>query len=333
MINHQTRRRVLDAADRLNYKPRQKNGAAEGQNGSERPNALGFLFFAASADLNQINPFYAPLLMGAQEEAGRLGMHLIVRTTLRDRRSGEMPQMWREQAVAGMLLVGAALPEVLADFDTDLPAVLVDNHDETGRHDCIVTGSFEGMRTATRHLLSLGHRQIAFVLDEPTAHSFQDRKRGYLCALWEAGITPQPEWIVTVQRGMDVAPYLAPLLDTLDRPTAIVAANDVNAFAVLAACRGLGLSIPEDMSVVGFDDISFSVHSYPPLTTMRVDKEQVGRIAVRRLLTRIEESRQQDIKLPTVHLVVPTTLVERQSCVPPVNSHTRTNTVPSRRIS
>jgi LacI family transcriptional regulator len=102
-----------------------------------------------------------------------------------------------------------------------------------------------------------------------------------------------------------------------ERPTAIVAANDDNAFAVLAACRSLGICVPDDMSVVGFDDISFSIHSYPPLTTMRVDKEQVGRIAIRRLLARIDEQKSETIRSPAVNVVVSTVLIKRESCAPP----------------
>jgi LacI family transcriptional regulator len=310
---------VLDAAARLNYTPRQRQGnsAVDTAVVVDKPNALGFLFFASNNDLNQINPFYAPLLMGAQEEAGRFGMHLIVRTTLRDERPSELPQMWREQAVAGMLLVGAAIPEVLAAYGFQLPAVLVDNRDECGSHDCITTGSFDGAMTITRHLIELGHRRIAFLQDEPTAHSFRDRYRGYLCALWEAGITPDPSWVLDVPRRANVEPYLAKLLTKSDRPTAIVAANDDNAFAALAACRTLGVCVPNDMSVVGFDDVSFSIHSYPPLTTMRVDKEQIGRIAIRRLLARIDEQRGEEVRSPAVNMVVSTTLIRRESCAPP----------------
>jgi DNA-binding LacI/PurR family transcriptional regulator len=319
LLSHQTRRRVLHAAAELNYQPRQRVVKVEEEPiGGEAAESLGFLYFSSDQDGSQVNEFYAPVMMGAQAEAGRLGKHLILRTTSRFETPAEMPKMFREQSVAGMLLVGAALPEVLAAYDPYLsPAVLVDNRDPLGRHDCILSDGFGGMLSATQYLLELGHRRIAFIQDEPTAPSFRDRQRGYLCALWEAGIVPCQDWIVSAIRHAPLEPYLQPLLSGPESPTAIVAANDMNAFAVLSACRALGLSVPKDLSVIGFDDATFSVHSYPALTTVRVNKGQMGRLAVRQLTARIEEAREGATPLPSAIFVVPVSLVERESCAPP----------------
>ncbi|BDI31618.1 LacI family transcriptional regulator [Capsulimonas corticalis] len=321
LLSHQTRRRVLHAAAELNYQPRQRVVKADAEPmGAETAESLGFLFFASDQDGTHVNDFYSPVMMGAQAEAGRLGRHLILRTTSRFEAPPEMPKMFREQSVAGMLLVGAALPDILAAYDSHLPpSVLVDNRDTSGRHDCILSDGFGGMLAATQHLLDLGHRRIAFIQDEPTAPSFRDRQRGYLCALWEAGLIPNPEWIVSTERRANLEPYLAPLMAEANPPTAIVAANDMNAFAVLAACRTLGLSVPKDLSVVGFDDTTFSIHSYPALTTVRVNKGQMGRLAVRQLIARIEEAREGATPLPSANFVVPVSLVERESCAPPRN--------------
>ena len=135
--------------------------------------------------------------------------------------------------------------------------------------------------------------------------------------MWEAGIVPPANWFVSTARRAALEPYLETLLTASDRPTAIVAANDMNAFAVLAACRTMGLGVPKDLSVVGFDDTTFSIHSYPSLTTVRVNKGQMGRLAVRQLLARIEEARTGATPLPSANFVVPVSLVERESCAPP----------------
>ena len=322
LLNQQTRRRVLDVAATLNYQPRRQSVkvAADSAPASaaDMPNALGFLFFASENDSSQINEFYAPILVGAQAEAGRLGMHLIVRTTSRYQSPDVMPQMFREQAVAGMLLVGAALPGVLETFADHLPpSVLVDNWDAHGRHDCLLTDGFGGVLAATRYLLDLGHRRIGFVLNESTAPSFQERQRGYLCALWEAGISPERRWVLTAPRSEIIKPYIEPLLTAPDRPTAIIAANDFIALSVLTASRALGLVVPDDLSLIGFDDTPYSFHAYPPLTTMRVNKEHLGRLAVRQLLSRIEEAQSGRAPEPAVHLVAPVTLVRRESCASP----------------
>ena len=309
----QTRQRVLEVAERLNYRPRlcaEIPAAAW-----DRSSALGFLISVTNCN-SGIDPYHAGVLTGAQEEAGRHGLHLIVRTVFRHQRSLKEPIEWRS-VVAGALLVGDALPDVIAACAPDLPAVLIDDSDRSGPYDRVMTDSFYGALAATRHLISMGHRRIAFVLNASEARSFQERLRGYRHALWDAGIQCVPEWVLTVPGGECLTSHLEPLLKCGCRPTAIVAASDLNAFAIMAACHRLGLSIPGDISVIGFDDISLSAHSHPPLTTMRADKEQVGRLAVRRLLDRIEERKEQNTGSPAFRVVVPAYLIERDSCAPP----------------
>lgn len=324
LLSQQTRRRVMEVADRLNYRPRRgqtvkpvaKNGAGSVPEAAE---AFGFLFFAADADTSPINDFYAPVLSGAQSEAARLGMHLIIRMASRYDPPVEVPKMFREQAVAGALLVGAALPDVLEAYVEHLPqSVLVDNCHATGLHDCILSDGFDGAFQSARYLIGLGHKKIGFVLDEASAPSFRDRRRGFLCAMWEAGLMPDARWIVSGARGRDMEEKLEALLAAPDRPTALLAANDTNAFTVMKVCRSIGLKIPADLSLIGFDDIAFSVHAYPPLTTVRVDKELMGRVAVRRLQHRIAESQGQEKSPYTpIHLTIPVALVERETCCPP----------------
>jgi DNA-binding LacI/PurR family transcriptional regulator len=323
LLSQQTRSRVIEVADRLNYRPRRslsvKAAARDGQSGTDTMDAFGFLFFASDAETSPINEFYAPVLSGAQSEAARLGMHLIIRTAARYTHPQEVPKMFRGQAVAGTLLVGAALPDVLEAYAAHLPqSVLLDNRDETGRYDCILSDGFGGAYQATAYLINMGHRHIGFVLDETTAPSFRDRRRGYLCALWEAGLTPDPRWIVAGNRGCDIEERLEALLAAPERPTALLAANDMNAFTVMQVCRRLGLNIPQDLSLIGFDDIPFSIHAYPPLTTMRVETALMGRLAVRRLHARIQESQAPDSRPEApVHLTIPVKLVERETCCSP----------------
>lgn len=319
LLSQKTRRHVLDVAARLNYQPRQRTANLSREFFTEEVSqAFGFLFFASDQDGSQVSEFYIPMMMAAQAEAGLHGIHLILRTASRFDVPMEMPKMFQEQSVTGMLLVGAALPKVMEAYEPFLPvSVVVDNRDAAGRHDCILSDGFGGISAVTRYLIGLGHRRIAFVQDEPTAPSFRDRQHGYLCALWDAGITPRPEWVVATPRHAVLEPYLKSLLLSEDRPTALVCANDRNAFAALTACRALGLSVPDDISVAGFDNTGASVHSHPPLTTVEVNKEQMGRLAVRQLLARIGKIRSGSVALPATNFVIPVELVKRASCAPP----------------
>jgi len=200
LISAQTQQRVLEVARQLNYRPpRLRNTRLQEAGGiEERKNtaaiaaiarrAIGFQFFTATSspfDIIATNLFYAPVFAGAQAEAALLGLHLLVHTTNRHHlQAKEIPRMVEDQAIGGMLLVGTPDPEALDIFAAHVPnLVLVDNRDETSRYECILSDGFGGAFAATRYLLELGHRRIAFYLSEAGVAPFQDRLRGYLCAL------------------------------------------------------------------------------------------------------------------------------------------------------
>ena len=324
LINEQTQKRVLAVANQLNYfPPRLRTPRAKSTTAiprmSQPHNAIGFQFFAAEQnDTLGSNTFYAPVLAGAQAEAATLGLHLLVHTTDRHSLSREMPKMISEQAIGGMLLVGTADPAILCSFAERVPhIILVDNRDETCVHESVQSDGFGGMYAAASHLLKLGHRRIGFFLAESGVATFQDRLRGYVCALFEAGISPEAERIIASGPGDDAREArLTAVLSASpgNRPTALLTANDHYAFLAMRVCRRLGLSVPGDISIIGFDDIYLSQHTDPPLTTVRVDKEQLGRIAVKRLHARIHtEEGTPRVEAPVRH-EVPVSLIQRQSC-------------------
>jgi LacI family transcriptional regulator len=325
LINAQTQKRVIEIARQMNYRPprlRNASVSSAAKNVSPRVSArdaIGFQFFTATNSPDDTlagNTFYAPVFAGAMEEASNLGLHLLVHTTNRHGLSLEIPRMIQEQAVGGLLLVGTADPEILSTFAAHVPnIVLVDNRDETGVYESVISDGFGGAYSATRHLLDLGHRRIGFFMSEPGITTFQDRQRGYLSALFEAGI-PLEHNLVLRGEATDEArnAQLRDYLSSADRPTAMVTANDDASLQTLRACRSLGLTVPDDLSLVGFDDVDFSSHTSPPLTTLRVAKEQMGRLAVRRLHARLnQESASSLIELPVRH-EIPVSLVVRESC-------------------
>lgn len=320
LISADTHKRVLEAADRLDYRPLRARGrrteTALTLPAKAAPAFIGFQFFGAnSADLPQANAFYAPLLAAAQVEAATRGLHLLVHATDRHQLAQALPKMIRDQTVAGMLLVGTADPEILSVFLERVPQiVLVDHRDPTRRHDCIVSDGLGGAMAATGYLFELGHERVAFLRDNPAPVSFQDRLRGFLCAHFEAGRALDPRFVVDAAGEDDIPRALGELLALPDRPTALLAANDRQALAVMSACRTLGLSIPEDLSLIGFDDIQFSAQTWPPLTTVHIPKAHLGRLAVARLQERLLAPDNSLEALPPVTLEVPVSLVVRQSC-------------------
>ena len=325
LINEHTQRRVLEAAEHLNYRPRTarlprtRTDSHPAKPAPASRGAVGFQFFSAfPGDSLATNAFYAPVLAGAQSEAAALGLHLLVHTTDRHSLSTELPRMVEERAIDGMLLVGTAESAILESFAQHVPhIILVDNRDASGQHESIVSDGFGGAYAATRYLLELGHRRIAFFTGEPNVPTFRDRARGWMSALFESGVTPDRALLLpgTLDE-WEQAAQLRAFLTSADRPTALMAANDDYAFLVLRLCRELGLRVPDDLSVTGFDDSAFSRETDPPLTTVRVEKEVMGRLAVRRLHARLRAEHEgitAGPEPPVCH-EIPVSLVMRGSC-------------------
>jgi len=319
LLSKETERRVLEVAERLNYRPRKARLARN------RPTTetglgtatIGFQFFAASpSDTLAVNDFYGPVLAGAMDEASELGLNLLVHTTHRKRLSEELPKMVRDQAVSGMLLVGTADPEILDMFSAQIAQiVLVDNRDAHGKFDGIVSDGFRGATEAVNYLYKLGHRRIGFLWETPEIITFQDRYHGYLCALIEKGLPIDPDLILcTHGPDEDTQPEMEAFLKRPDRPTAMFCVNDFNAVTFMRACRACGVGVPEDISLVGFDDIQLASHSHPALSTIRVQKEYLGRLGVRRLLYHLQNPNPRTLDEVPILIEVPVSLVERSSC-------------------
>jgi len=170
-----------------------------------------------------------------------------------------------------------------------LPVALVNTLGTPSTLPSVQADNYEGTRTALRHLAELGHVRIACVQGLMAYECCQERYRGYLDGLAEAGIDPDPE--LTVEGSFHpptIRERVTELLARRDRPTAIVAQNDNTAYAVMQAVIDCGLRVPQDVSVVGFDDIASSADTHPPLTTVRQPFPEMGKAAARLLLEAID---------------------------------------------
>ena len=170
-----------------------------------------------------------------------------------------------------------------------------------------------GADQAMRHLLDLGHRRIAAITGPAGWYATEERRRGYFAALAAAGILPDPALVIEsdfeVAGGREVTDRL---LSLPEPPTAIFAFNDNIAIGALQAARARGLSVPEDLSVVGFDDVELATIVTPTLTTIRQPLEEMGRTAVSLLMRLLERQH-----FETLHVELATRLVVRESTAPP----------------
>lgn len=326
LLTEQTQRRVLDAARQVGYLPRVQNITRASTKNKRAvsetvTDSIGFLFFARGPkDFVTSHTFYAPVLGGAQAEAAACGMNFLLHTVDFTAVDAPLPRMIVERTVGGLLLVGAVNRAIVEKFAVYIPkVVLVDNLDELGSYESVVSDGFGGGLAATRHLIELGHRRIGFVATQRGVPTFQDRQRGYWCGLLEAGIVADPALSLLPQaaddsRWQELGERLVQMLQSENPPTALVAANDSCAAFTTWKLRGAGIRVPTDVSLVGFDDVALATTTDPPLTTVRVDREAMGRVAVRRLATLLKsDAATNEAQLPPGQYKIPVTLIVRES--------------------
>jgi LacI family transcriptional regulator len=270
---------------------------------NHRTNVIGILV----ADLE---PFSAELLKGAADAIRDSGYEMVVYSAgghARGRVGWERRYLSR---LSGTLIDGAVLvtPTVI-DVNYGAPIVAIDPHTGPSDLPTIDSDNLRGGQLATAHLLELGHRRIAMITGRPDLQSSQLREEGYRQALAAAGVAADDDLI----RVGDYDPRLSAeqareLLSAPHPPTAIFAANDVSAIAAIAAATDLGLTVPGDLSVVGFDNIPESALCTPPLTTISQPIRQMGEQAIHLLLQLIRGE-----SAVNAHITLATDLVLRQS--------------------
>lgn len=233
------------------------------------------------------NPFHAAVFSGIQAEAHQLGYHLLVARLEGDPHSRNMVQrLAGELAVAGYFLLGGMPAELIALVTRkNKPVILVDHCLKNAALPAVMGDNESGAQEAVRHLLQLGHRRIAHPTYPVLAPSFSQRQAGWEKALRAAGQAPSRALVWDLIPGQD--PEVKAIRGKIraQSPTAIFCANDALAFKFLHTLRELNINVPDDISLVGFDDI-------PPaesisLTTVAVPKKELGATAVKRLVNRL----------------------------------------------
>jgi LacI family transcriptional regulator len=194
---------------------------------------------------------------------------------------------------------------------SNTPLVLINANYDGAHYDTLDVDNFSGAFKMTEHLLSLGHREIRMIRGADGHRDASEREAGFRAALIAAGVVDTDGWIVpgefTEASGFRAAQQI---LSQPVRPTAIFAANDSMAVGVLSALREAGVRVPEDVAVVGFDDIPIAEYVSPPLTTVRVSVAALGARAVERLFDSLDSNNGNEHKSE----VLPTELTIRRSC-------------------
>lgn len=324
-ISEQTRQRVLDAAEELGYRPNHVARAIR----TGKTRMLGFLGGILS------NEQVGRMLEGALLEADRHGFTLKVLP--HSEREVQLEQIIRRSAelrLAGVVVLHLPLPFVEAlkqeAEQCNYPLVLLDSLASIADLHQVVSDDEQGIGLAVDHLAGLGHRSIAFVSGQAISTLVQLRERTFREAMTRHHLPVAAENIVRGEFVHQEPSALAAreLLQrpTAERPTAICCSGDWMACAVLQVAAELGLRVPQDVSVVGFANMTIAQFVYPPLTTIEQPFSDMGRLAVRRLLTEcnttlvvddgqknVKPSRQSVGTNGEILDLLPTRLIERES--------------------
>jgi LacI family transcriptional regulator, galactose operon repressor len=293
-----TSARVKEVIDRLGY----ESSLVARSLRSHRTGVLGIL-------VDDFEPFSTELLKGAALALHDTSYEMVVYSA-----GGRTDEVGWERRylsrLAGTLTDGTIIvTPTVVDLGHGAPLVAVDPHTGTSGLPTVVADNFAGAVTATRYLIGLGHRRIGFLAGRPDLESARQRERGFRHAMGEAGLEVVPELVLVGGYTIEGAEEPAhKLLGMDDPPTAIFAANDLSAIETIEVAQSRGVRVPDDLSVVGFDNVPESMVVDPPLTTIDQSIQQMGFEAVRLLVSLIDEPDQ-----PVADVVLPTELVVRQS--------------------
>jgi len=313
-ISAETRELVLATAAKLGYRPRTPKSARKD---NLRKN-IAIVFNNRLSSLTD-DPFYGQVIAGIEQIVSPKNYNLFFRTVTGHLSSDleKIETLINDEKLAGIILAGYEIDEQLVKQikKNRLPLVLVDSNLYDENVNMVLNDNTTGARAAVDYLISLGHRRIAFV-GGPLSHtSLDERYIGYKQALRRAGIKKNEEYITFCKPRFDAddgyRATLAMLKNCRLLPTAIFAANDMLAIGAMRAVFDLDLEIPSDISVVGFDDITMAQHTIPQLTTVRIQKREMGTMAAKRLLELLEEPDAKPIKVIVgVELVVRDSVAE-----------------------
>lgn len=295
-VREDTVKKVMEIAGEMQYVPHA--GARSLSTRSTR--TIGVLL----PDLH--GEFFSEVIRGIDVAARQRGYHILVSGSHSD--AEEMSVMLRalRGRVDGLIVMSPdlGLGPISGALAADTPVVLL-NTAASGRR-TIRIDNYAGARAVMVHLLSLGHERIAFITGPERNTDASERRRGYRDALGD-----HPRIEVSGDFTEDSGYHAVPeLLSMTERPAAIFAANDAMAIGALRALREAKIRVPEDMALVGFDDIPIARYLTPPLTTVRVEIAELGRRAVDHVVNTLEHG----VEGARKHDVITTTLVVRESC-------------------
>ena len=298
-VNPKMAKRVWEAIEKLDYFPNTQARALV----SGRSRLLGLIVSEIT------NPFFPELIQGFEDIAVEHGYEILISSTNYDpQRMSLCIRRMLERRAEGVAVMTFGVEKPLLEqlAERKVPLVFVDVGPERPGISLLRVDYHHGIRQGVQHLAALGHRDIAFISGPKRLHSAQSRTLAFSKSLAECAIVANPAWILegdhTMEGGIDA---MDRLLKSKHLPTAVMCSNDMTAIGVLHKLYHAGLRVPDDLSVIGFDDIHIAQVTIPPLTTIQMSCFELARAAVTALRAQVEEGGdpKRNYKINT-HLVV-----------------------------
>ena len=302
--------RVWKAVEELNYFPNTQARALV----SGRSRLLGLIVSEIT------NPFFPELIQEFENTAVEKGYEILISSTnYEPKKSEQCVRRMLERKVDGVAIMTFGIEELMLDrfVAGDIPTVFIDVGPEHPRSTTLMVDYRKGIFEGVQHLAVLGHRKLGFISGPLKLRSAEIRKTAFLDSLRSVGLTANAKWIVegdhTLDGGRDA---MKRLLEEPEWPTAILCSNDMTAIGVQHALFEARLRVPEDFSLIGFDDIHLAEYTIPPLTTVRMSCKDLARSAVNSLLSNLDPQ----VGSHEDRRMIPTGLIVRQTTGLPKNA-------------
>ncbi|MGG1572467.1 substrate-binding domain-containing protein [Fictibacillus sp. NRS-1165] len=303
-VSEATRKLVEKTAQEMGYSGK-KSVVANGLAGT----GTGTIGLIASDYAFSLKSFFGEIYLSIEKEVAARGMNLLIQSVNTEARDHLLlPSFIAEGKVDGVLILSHISTEYSnAVIATGIPTVMIDHHHPLIQADAIVTNNRFGAYTAVKHLIGLGHRDIAYVGNVTLSPSYQERLEGYRLALQEHGVPLKEDFVFSGVLEDDQE--VTALVQGLDiQPSAWFCVNDGFGFFVRSALQQHGINVPGQASVCSFDNGMLSRLSIPKITTMNIDLDLYGRKAVEQLMWRMQHKDE-----PIIELLLPSELIVRES--------------------
>jgi len=307
-VSEKTRAKILQAAAEMDYLP---NAHAQSLS-TKKSWAIGVMFSEAN-EVGMKHPFFNGIIESFRHATEEHGYDLIFASRNLRNRDMSYLEHFKHRAVDGIVVVCSdRMDEQVQELmQSDIPIVVVDM--DSANCSVVYSDNTEGARMAVNYLYELGHRHIAHIAGDTSIDAGAARVKGYELAMQTLDLPIQPGYLVnagffSVEEGKQA---MEKLLQLASPPTAVFVAGDQMAIGAIEAVHEHGLRVPEDISIIGYDDIEMIKYITPKLTTIRQDTDEIGEAAAELLIEQMTAKERR-----TERRVIPVTLIERASCAP-----------------